>query len=156
MKGRALGIILTGFMLSVVVAIVAVWSTAPDAAGGVLESSNPLSGDATAIDQGKTIYTENCTLCHGRKANGRTGRWQSADLTKFNKGFSRFVAIVEDGVKPRRGSNNKMPPWSEFLNKEQIMMIGAYLETLAIRGAKWADPSGTEGAAEPPPGAKTS
>ena len=83
---------------------------------------------------------ENCTLCHGRKANGKTGRWASADLTKFRKGYTRFVSIVQKGVEPKRGSNNKMPPWEEFLNEEQIAMIGAYLETLAARGAKWVDP----------------
>lgn len=112
----------------------------PSIAADDIASSNPLSGDAAAIEQGKTIYSEHCTLCHGRKANGKTGRWQSADLTKFNKGFREFVTIVQNGIKPRRGSNNKMPPWAEFLNEEQITMIGAYLETLSGRKAKWTDP----------------
>ena len=103
-------------------------------------SSNPLSGDATAIAAGQELYAENCTLCHGRRANGKTGRWQAADLRVFNKGYSRFVEIVKHGLKPKRGANNQMQAWEKFLSDDQIAQIGSYLETLAIRGADWEDP----------------
>lgn len=104
-----------------------------------LSSSNPLSGDAQAIAEGKQLFSEHCTLCHGRKADGRTGRWASKDLRVFNKGYSRFMQIVKKGVKKRRRTNNAMQAWEKFLSDEQITQIGAYLETLSIQGAKWQD-----------------
>lgn len=103
-------------------------------------SSNPLSGDKTAIAAGKALYAQHCTLCHGRRANGKTGRWQAADLRVFNKGYNRFIAIVKHGIEPKRGANNQMQAWEKFLSDEQITQIGSYLETLAIRGANWEDP----------------
>lgn len=102
-------------------------------------SSNPLSSDPEAITEGKKLFTEHCTLCHGRKANGRTGRWKAADLRVFNKGYSRFVQIVKKGVKKKPRTNNVMQAWEKFLSDDQISQIGAYLETLSIRGAKWQD-----------------
>ncbi len=104
-----------------------------------LPSSNPLSGDAQAMAEGKQLFAEHCTLCHGRKADGRTGRWAAKDLRVFNKGYSRFMQIVKKGVKKRRRSNNAMQAWEKFLSDEQISKIGAYLETLSIQGAKWQD-----------------
>ena len=103
-------------------------------------SSNPMSGDAAAIAAGKELYSQHCTLCHGRRANGKTGRWAAADLRVFNKGYSKYLNIVKHGIEPKRGSSNQMQPWEKFLSEEQMTQIGAYLETLAVKGANWEDP----------------
>jgi len=98
-------------------------------------SDNPLSGDEEAIAAGRKIYNTFCSQCHGSEANGiapRFGKY-SADLRKFNKGFYEFAGIVVAG-KPEK----QMPPWGDYLDGDQISQIGAYLETLAIDGAKWA------------------
>lgn len=98
-------------------------------------SDNPLSGDEEAIASGRKIYNTFCAQCHGAEADGiapRFGKY-SADLRKFNKGFYQFAGIVVEGIKGKQ-----MPPWGEVFDGEQISAIGAYLETLAIDGAKWA------------------
>lgn len=98
-------------------------------------SDNPLSGDEEAIASGRKIYNTFCSQCHGPEANGiapRFGKY-SADLRKFNKGFYEFAGIVVEGIKGKQ-----MPPWGEVFDGDQISEIGAYLETLAIDGAKWA------------------
>ena len=101
-----------------------------------MKSSNPLAGNETAISEGKTLYRARCGLCHGMRANGRgRGLPNSADLRKFKRGYSKFVEAVKNGWKT-------MPAWGGMgaLTDEQINQIGAYLETLAISGAKWDDP----------------
>ena len=102
---------------------------------GPVPSSNPLSGDPEAIEKGRRLFNTWCTQCHGGKADGvsRFGKY-AADLRKFSKGFSEFAGIVVEGRADRM-----MPPWGDVLDGEQIMQIGAYLETLAIEGANWKD-----------------
>jgi mono/diheme cytochrome c family protein len=103
---------------------------------GAATSSNPLSGDEAAIKAGKTKYRAGCAYCHGARANGRgRGLPNSADLRKFKRGFSKFVRAVKNGYKT-------MPPWGGMgeISNEEIRQIGAYLETLGIRGSNWLDP----------------
>jgi mono/diheme cytochrome c family protein len=101
-----------------------------------IESSNPLSGDLDAISEGKTIYRAHCGLCHGMNANGRGhGPGNTSDLTKFKKGYSWYMKRVKNGR-----VDKGMPSWGGILKEEEITKIGAYLETLAGKRAKWVDP----------------
>jgi len=102
----------------------------------LLESSNPMSGNAEAIVEGQKLYLTNCVGCHGIKTDGKT-RWPAADLRVFNKGYSRFLGIVSDG---RSGPLGSMPSWSKVLSKPQISAIGAYIEQYALPDkAVWKD-----------------
>ena len=98
-------------------------------------SSNPVSGDPEAIQQGRKLYFMWCVQCHGRNADGvsRFGQYAS-DLRQFWRGYREFVTIVKDGRVEKQ-----MPPWKEVLSEKEIAQIGAYLETLAIEGANWKD-----------------
>jgi mono/diheme cytochrome c family protein len=58
----------------------------------------------------------------------------------FNKGFRQFVSTVKNG-RDVPGRTQKMPPWGAVLSDQQIYQIGAYLETLAERGANWREAS---------------
>jgi mono/diheme cytochrome c family protein len=109
--------------------------TADETAAAAMPSSNPLSGDPEAIEAGRKLYGTWCSQCHGGKADGvsRFGKY-AADLRKFNQGYTTFTMVVVEGRTERR-----MPPWDDVLDGEQISQIGAYLETLAIEGAKWKD-----------------
>ena len=115
----------------------AVVAASPDApAAANVASSNPLSGDEHAIQEGKTLYRAVCVVCHGMRANGRgRGIAGASNLQKFKRGYSLYVEIIKKGRK-------KMPPYGggRVLSDEEIDQIGAYLETLAVRGAVWLDP----------------
>jgi mono/diheme cytochrome c family protein len=101
--------------------------------GQKVPSSNPLSGDAEAIDLGKRLYFTWCVQCHGPKANGesRFGKY-AGNLTTFWRGYKEFVVIVKNGR-----VQMQMPPWKDVLDEDNINKIGAYLETLALEGANW-------------------
>ena len=105
------------------------------AVGQEKKSPNPLSGDEVAISEGRTIYRANCAYCHGLRANGKgRGLPNSADLRKFKRGYTAYFSTVVNGWKT-------MPPWGSQgpLEYDQINKIGAYLETIAIKGADWRD-----------------
>ena len=119
------------------VAFAAVLAASPGTvAAAKVASSNPLSGDDHAIQEGKTLYRAVCVVCHGMRANGRgRGIAGASNLQKFKRGYSLYVEIVKKGKK-------KMPPYGggRVLSDAEIDQIGAYLETLAARGAVWLDP----------------
>ena len=105
------------------------------AVGQEKKSPNPLSGIEEAILEGRTIYRANCSYCHGLRASGKgRGLPNSADLRKFKRGYTAFFSTVVNGWKT-------MPPWGSQgpLEYDEINKIGAYLETLAIKGANWKD-----------------
>ena len=97
--------------------------------------ANPFSGDETAIAEGKTLFVNWCSQCHGRKADGNARfENQAADLRKFQRGYPYFVVTILNG---KQGTIGLMPPLGGYLDEDQIQRIGAYLETLAIEGARW-------------------
>jgi mono/diheme cytochrome c family protein len=105
-----------------------------------IESSNPLSGDADAIELGRRLFGDWCSVCHGIHANGesRFGKY-AANLTKFWRGYKEFIQIVKNG---RTGQVGMMPPFGKapdylVLDDDSINKIGAFLETLAEEGAIW-------------------
>ena len=128
-------VILSG--LIVVIAVVATLTVGSQAAWAAkVASSNPLSGDEHAIQEGKSLYRAVCVVCHGMRANGRgRGIAGASNLQKFKRGYSLYVQIIKKGKK-------KMPPYGggRVLSDAEIDQIGAYLETLAVRGAVWLDP----------------
>ncbi len=103
-------------------------------------ATNPLSGDAKAIAEGRSWFRAICAICHGVGADGVGERGAAADLRVFNKGFRKFVETVKNGRDvPARTA--KMPPWGGVLSDQQIYQIGAYVETLAKDGANWGEPT---------------
>jgi|SRR5215208_1895172 len=102
-----------------------------------IPDSNPLSGNAKAIKEGRDWYQNVCNICHGSKANGETARGgRAADLRVFNRGFRAYVETVMKG-RNTTGLAYSMPAWNGVLDEQTIYQIGAYLETLAIEGANW-------------------
>jgi mono/diheme cytochrome c family protein len=107
------------------------------------EGANPMSGDEQAIKKGRTLFRQVCSLCHGSKADGAGERGNGADLRKFNRGFKAYMETVLNG-RSTRGQSQVMPPWKGIISEDEIMQVGAYLETLAMEGANWKEGSGTQ------------
>lgn len=104
---------------------------AADASGASkpVPSSNPLSGNPEATEQGHHLFLTWCAQCHGTTA---TGSKYGANLTIFALGYKEFLATVKNGRVQKQ-----MPPWKDILDQDSISKIGAYLETLAQPGANW-------------------
>ena len=76
---------------------------------------------STEIDQGKAIYAERCSHCHGPgMLNPGT---ITPDLRRFPDDRDRFVSTV------KLGKNNRMPPWGDVLGDEEIASLWAYISS---------------------------
>jgi mono/diheme cytochrome c family protein len=117
-------------------AALAVALIAPCLAGAdEVPPTNPMSGDAKSIREGKSWFMNVCSPCHGGKADGSGERGTAADLRKWNKGFRKFVATVKGGKDTGRAMT--MPAWGSVLDEKTIFQIGAFVETLGIEGSNW-------------------
>jgi mono/diheme cytochrome c family protein len=79
------------------------------------------SGDQAKIDLGKAIFAEKCSHCHGpNMVNSGT---ITPDLRRFPDDHERFVTTV------KQGKNNRMPPWGDVLNDDDIANLWAYISS---------------------------
>ncbi len=77
--------------------------------------------DPARIDEGKAIYAEKCSHCHGPgMLNAGT---ITPDLRRFSGDKERFFTTV------KMGKNNRMPPWGDLLNDAQIGSLWAYISS---------------------------
>ncbi|HLJ21872.1 MAG TPA: cytochrome c, partial [Stellaceae bacterium] len=77
--------------------------------------------DPAKIDLGKTIFAERCSHCHGpNMVNPGT---ITPDLRRFPDDHDRFVNTVKNG------KNNRMPPWGDVLNDDDIADLWAYISS---------------------------
>jgi len=89
---------------------------------GLAYAENAPSKETEIVEQGRAIYTSQCSRCHGYKMvnNGLVG----FDLRKFPKDqHERFVNSVRHGKPP------KMPPWGDVLSDNDIEALWAYVQT---------------------------
>ena len=100
-------------------AAVAVLAVAAMAAAKADEQN---AGDVQAqIDHGKITYAEKCSHCHGPSMlNPGT---ITPDLRAFPDDKTRFVTTVKNG------KNNRMPPWGDILNDDEITDLWAYISS---------------------------
>ena len=100
-------------------AAVAVMATVLVAAQGA--TAQTANSDHAEIDQGKATYAQKCSHCHGpNMVNSGT---VTPDLRHFPDERDRFFNTV------KTGKNNRMPPWGDLLNDEQIASLWAYVSS---------------------------
>lgn len=71
--------------------------------------------------QGKTLYSQKCTLCHGK--SGSKGFFGAKDLTRSALSESEYFAVISSG-------RRNMPKWKHKLTDEQIKSVIHYIKTL--------------------------
>jgi mono/diheme cytochrome c family protein len=98
-------------------AAVAVLATALITTHGVTAQS--ADAEQAEIDLGKTTYAQRCSHCHG--PNMINSGTITPDLRRFPDERDRFINTV------KLGKNNKMPPWGDLLDDEQIASLWAYV-----------------------------
>ena len=98
--------------------------------------TNPFAGDQAAIDEGKTVYTQNCESCHGTTGLGdgpagasldpHPGNLQSASADASEAYL--FWVVNEGGAAAGRGAS--MASYKGILTEDEIWKVLAYVKTL--------------------------
>jgi len=74
--------------------------------------------DPAQIKRGASMYSQNCSPCHGPRMADPAGAF---DLRTFPSGEKeRFLTSVTKG-------KNQMPPWGDLFSAEEIEALWAYV-----------------------------
>jgi mono/diheme cytochrome c family protein len=84
------------------------------------KAKNEKAGDKIIAINGKEIFEEKCTLCHG--SNGKLGMSGAKDLSATILDHTNIVTIVSEG-------KNTMASYKAVLSPEQIEAVANYIES---------------------------
>lgn len=105
--------------------------------------------DATALAEGKAIFTTNCVACHKADGGGAIGPNLTDEYWILGGGIKNVFTTVSEGGRSGKG----MVPWKESLKPTEIQKVASYVLSLQgtnpeggkdPEGDKWVD----EGAAK--------
>ena len=116
-------------------------------AGGINENTVTRLMDVKGIGAGKTLYAQNCVVCHGANAEGKIGPNLTDAYWLHGGNVKRIFHTLTEGV-PEKG----MMAWKGQLNPLQIQQLSSYLMSLQgsnPAGAK--EPQGEKETVRVPP-----
>lgn len=109
----------------------AVDTTGLELLGAEWRATNPYSGNARAVEIGKSAYNQNCARCHGLE--GISGGI-APDVRKLEpgaEGDAWYVERVRNGAV--RNGITYMPKMADYLSQEALWAIRAWLETVYVK-----------------------
>jgi mono/diheme cytochrome c family protein len=84
---------------------------------------NPYEGDAQAVDEGRELFVERCTFCHGTLGRGAKGPCLSCGHYYYRGGSNaQLFATITAGIQ-----GGQMGAFASSLTGEQIWKIIAFL-----------------------------
>ncbi len=106
------------------------------AATPALAQQQPAAGPQ-AVAQGKALYDQHCTACHGADASAgerAPAIVSTATSMRGQRSDAQLMAIIHDGI-----SGTGMPAWGNRLSDADIANLGAFIH--ALRGTALDNPS---------------
>jgi cytochrome c oxidase cbb3-type subunit 3 len=110
-------------------------------AGFVTEANVLALTDASALNEGMSLYQKNCVACHGNAGQGGVGPNLTDVFWIHGGGIKNIFKVIQDGV-PAKG----MISWKSQLSPKQIQAVSSYILTLEgtnppdakeAQGEKW-------------------
>ena len=103
-----------------------------------LAAENPLAHDVAAVVKGKTLFTDNCAVCHGDEGHGQPGVAPDLLDNRFlevdgDMPDAAYFAIIQGGSDVKAGlkrpglKDGGMTAFGGQLSKEEIWSIVAFL-----------------------------
>ena len=125
MAGSAVVVFVAVLALSaLLVSAVAVPASAQQAASAV---TNPLSGRADVIDDGRSLFNQYCAHCHGPNAyQGERPR----DLRRLSLRYGREAPRMFWETVTKGKLDKGMPVWKTVLSDDALWQIFTFLETV--------------------------
>jgi cytochrome c oxidase cbb3-type subunit 3 len=82
-------------------------------------------GNATAVEEGKALYAQNCAACHGPEGKGLIGPNLTDSTWLYGGKPEEIMKTVTDGTE------KGMPAWGPILGTEKIAKATAFVHTLS-------------------------
>lgn len=122
-KDRICGFVVLGLLFCA--AMMQAQNPFKDAPASAKAEKNPMAGQQSAVDAGKTLYARNCLSCHGKAGQG------TGNVPSLVDGKLKGVTPGEIFWFITKGSpDNGMPAWN-FLPDEKRWQIVSYVEAMA-------------------------
>jgi cytochrome c oxidase cbb3-type subunit 3 len=102
------------------------------------ENSVTLLTEEAVMEQGKTIFQEKCTACHGADGGGTVGPNLTDDYWLHGAGIQNIFKVIKYGV-PEKG----MISWEKQLSPTDIQKVASYV--ISLKGTKPASPKEPQG-----------
>lgn len=102
---------------------------AKKAAAATVVYENPYEVDPKAIAEGKGIYAEHCSGCHGGDLQGEVGPDLTGHLTYGETDDVKYESIA-------RGRPGGMPAFGDQLGRNRIWKVLAYVDSVREYKAK--------------------
>ncbi|KAA0992991.1 cbb3-type cytochrome c oxidase N-terminal domain-containing protein [Dyadobacter aurulentus] len=102
------------------------------------ENSVTLLTEAAVLGQGKTIFQEKCTACHGADGGGTVGPNLTDDYWLHGAGIQNIFKVIKYGV-PEKG----MISWEKQLSPTDIQKVASYV--ISLKDTKPASPKEPQG-----------
>lgn len=94
-------------------------------ANSVNETNVTLVADKAKLEEGKSIYDNNCVACHGAKGEGKVGPNLTDTYWIHGGSIQKIFKTITEGV-PEKG----MISWKKQLNPLQIQYVSSYILTM--------------------------
>jgi len=102
------------------------------------ENSVTLLTEKAGVDQGKKIFQEKCTACHGAEGGGSVGPNLTDDYWLHGAGIQNLFKVIKYGV-PEKG----MISWEKQLSPTDIQKVASYV--VSLKGTKPANAKEPQG-----------
>lgn len=97
-----------------------------------------LASDGAALEEGKTVFFNNCSACHRADGGGLIGPNLTDDAWLHGHTPGEIRHVVLTGVLEKG-----MPPWDRILKPEQVDAVVAYV--ISLKGTNPVGPKAPEG-----------
>ncbi|HSI91419.1 MAG TPA: c-type cytochrome, partial [Adhaeribacter sp.] len=81
--------------------------------------------EASAIENGKALYAQNCAACHGQQGEGTVGPNLADEYWLHGGDVNDIFRTIKFGV-----TSKGMVAWDKKLSKDQILEVSSYILTL--------------------------
>jgi len=98
-----------------------------------------LSKDPATLDQGKTAFAQNCSICHEQNGSGKVGPNLTDKAWLHGGRPENIYRVIQRGV-----DGKGMPSWGPQLGEEKVRALAAYVVTLKGKNLPGKAPQGVE------------
>ena len=98
-----------------------------------------IMGDDNWLNQGASIFSGSCTLCHGQQAEGLIGPNMTDNFYKNITDLQGMIDVVTNGA-----ANGAMPANKNLLNENEIALVVGYIASLRGKNLPGKEAEGDE------------